>query len=95
MHPGRARSEGQRGCCGEIADRDVDVGHADRRGARHRAHALVRVAISVSNLSATYAPLLVTACMLPLTYVMSKIVLETTNRLNKPGQAGANAAKKP
>jgi len=55
---------------------------------------LLGLLVKSIHLSATYAPLLVTACMLPLTYVMSKIVLGTTNRLNKPGQADANAAKK-
>lgn len=46
---------------------------------------LLGLLVKSVHLSPVYAPLFVTACMLPLTYVMSKIILETTNRLKNDG----------
>jgi putative flippase GtrA len=55
---------------------------------------LLAILVRSVRLNASYAPLLVTACMLPLTYVMSKIVLQATHRLNKRGKADVEAANK-
>lgn len=44
---------------------------------------LLGLLVQSLHLNATYAPLFVSACMLPLTYLMSKLVLHVTRKVSR------------
>jgi putative flippase GtrA len=51
--------------------------------------ALLELLVRVARVSVTFAPLIVTACMVPLTYVMSKVIIEWSHRHGKGKRADA------
>ncbi|MEX3931235.1 GtrA family protein [Paraburkholderia phymatum] len=55
---------------------------------------LLGVLVKGLHLNSTYAPLFVTACMLPLTYLMSKIVLHATRHSSKRDKVTAETVNK-